>query len=520
MTASDAPQHAEPRRCGWLDYAGLLVLQILLLQGFTQHVDVHAADEVMYQQQGLALIEGRPETKTLGFGPVYSAAYGVVQLAPLGGVAVQDAMAVVLTIGGTLAVAWALVAFVPRSAALFAAIWWGSQPGVLEFPFRVYLFNGCLVLLTLGCLGRRRPVLGLSFLALAAFNRLELLPWLGSAALGMAAVGHVRGRPRLRAVGLGFIVASVGVLLLSSASPHAKEHSWLAFRDHYVGNQLAPEGALPMIGAPVEQQEGMIEAAFPGAHSVFAALAANPGAFVDHVLHNAAFLPEMVLANLRFPFYYLAPVAYTLLASALLLMLLGAWPAWRSAPPRPPASARIALWTSWLIIPGLLVVFPRSGFMLPVSIAVLVLGARLVHRGASALGRGPLAHLPVSELLLATSIGIAVAAGGPFSRVPAVPVQGREILAMMQRNEIGPDDRVAAIKAPGLLALAQVDAVGVEIDRFAMDPKVEADFAFFSSWEHQAPFAPALLQRLTTGDAWRVVDVAYGALLFRREERR
>ncbi len=495
------------------DAALVVAFQVAMLVGFDAHIDLQLADEVIYQEQGHALLRGEPEAKMLGYGPVYSPLYALVQLFPLRGAEVQDAVTWITGIGGPLALWWALRGFAGPVAAVLGAAWWGGAPLVIGFPVRIYVFTAIFWLLALGAVARGRTTLALTLLAVAAFNRLEHLPWLGLAGVLVAVHGwRTRGR-RAGLRGVLFAAIAAGLMVTLTTSPSARQHSWLAFQDHYAGHAASPPGQPPRISTPLAQQRQVVARDFGAADSVLAAGRANPGALARHVLRNAGFVPSNIAENLTTPWRHAPLVRWGALLLVGLLALAGLG---RSRIPIS-ADAHLLLWSAWAVVPGLLLVYPRSGFVLAASLSLLIAVMRAADAGAAAVARAlprRAAHAMAGAALVAPLL-FAAAVGGPHRQAPASSCPGRDAIRVLQRAAIDSHDRVGGSAAHGLLRLANLDAVPVGLNATAASP-LDADWVLLCAWDIGSPAEAAALVQLG-GEHWRLVDAGWSTSLFRRE---
>lgn len=511
------------------DAAALAVLQAAMLAGFPRHLDVHVADEAFYQQQGAALLRGALSEELLVIGPLFSAAYALLQLVLGDGfdrMAQQDVMSVLVSFAMSFSLWWAIAPVVPRGVALLAAAWYASSPIVLSdvatWGVRVnaYGFSASLVTLALGCAVRGRGGAALLVLGLGAVNRQELAPWLLAAGVGMLLARDAGSGPARRVAAFAAIAAAIALLLLLAISPVAKLRAWRVFAYEYAVETDAG-GAVDAVtrdrlGSAPELSSAVREA-FPGCESIAAAAWRAPVAFARHVASSAARLPGVAVDSFAAPFAHRPWLRWCLVAIAVLALvrarLRGA-----SAPPPPlPATARVLCWASLCTLLALLATGPWAPRLLPFAPVVALFAARG--------GRGGLGAAPI------VVAGLALVPG-PFSGPPRHEPQARETVSLL-RSIAPADGDVVRMRFPaGQLWLAGSAARGVELGDLRAGAGAEAgdesrvattDLARGADWILVTATDVALLGEdvvalLTelASERWALAGSSHAALLFRR----
>jgi hypothetical protein len=110
----------------------LIVLQLVLLDGFWNHLDLHAYDGVDYLQRGIGMAAGHLSPGWLAWAPVLSALHALLHLLGVPVAHSQDATTVLVSVGCTGALFFLLrplIGFVP---ALLAVALWTASPLALH----------------------------------------------------------------------------------------------------------------------------------------------------------------------------------------------------------------------------------------------------------------------------------------------------------------------------------------------------------------------------------------------------
>lgn len=445
------------RSYAWLEILALVLFQAVTLAGFTLHIDLHPADEALYQRRGQSFLEFDFDRSTLVFAPVYSAVYAPLRLLPLPGDTIQDTMGVLVVLASTLSVWWAMRALLPRPAALLCAVWWGASLPVLGNPLRLYLFTTMLTTLAIGCAARGRSGWAAVVLALAALNRPELLPWLLTASFGLAVVAVRRRAWRSLVVPATACAAGI-VFLLVLASPEQRHRQWFTFRWDYAAHFATKDDVTYEEGRVLTRADALIEETFPGCRSVGDALRQNPSAVLGHVGRNLGHLPTNLWNLMTLPWWHAPRWRGTVVIAALAAMVAGVAVAWRTRrrPRRATFNwpAAIVLATSLCVLVPLVVFLPRPDYLMPVAVPLLFAGAWAIARAGSAvcsrLGLGARAARDTTITALAV---VMVCVPAPFTRPPAMPCANRDAVALLARQTLPADAVVLAATGAGLRTL-------------------------------------------------------------------
>jgi len=385
----------------------LVAIQLLLMWGFWKHVDIHIVDEVHYYYRGISLLRGELSAMSLAWGPLYSLAYGLLSLLPLGQALPLDLMGLITGVGSVLALWWCTRPLLKGPLAVLLAAWCGASPLLLNSGRTValqgvYAFGLMLLALAIGAFVRGRRWTGAALLVALCLVRIESALILLTAGVLLALLSRREARRATRRPALLILTAGAIFLLAALFHPGVKRRSWLAFKQHHA--QLAliisgdPAPALPE--QPFSRPDRWIRADFPGARSVGQAVIENPGTFGAHVLFNLRSLPR-ALARLYFDGFSHLGVLRTLalclgglLAGAGLLRRQLKLGAVLSACPAPVW----ALLASGLAsVPVALSLSSRAELMMPAVPIGLLLWALLVRDGWRAV-RGPLHRLTGGRL--------------------------------------------------------------------------------------------------------------------------
>lgn len=514
----------------WKLAAGLLlvVLQLALLRGFTNHLDLHPSDGVLYVRNGLLLLRGEPPANLLAWGPVLAVGYAGLHAA---GVAVEhlhDVMTALVAVGSTLGLFWLLAGACGARPALLLAALWASGPVVLNpsdswAPPPTYLLAAALAWSALGFVLRGRHRLAVVLFALAALERGEvaLVLLLGSAAWWWLAPAR-RGRRAALAV---FAVAAALFALHQLHGP-ARDRTWLAFRQHYAGAMAMREQRTDGYDEPAG--DALIARDFPGATSPLSAAASNPGAVLAHAMHSALALPDAVAALCLTPFAHAPPWRWgclCLVGAALGVVLL-----------RGRGRRRLSrLLRGRRVLLGALAAGGAGSLA-----TVLLLWARPVLLWPLV----PLLTVPVGLALSALPLRRRVGPWPAFGLVAAFAAlaprpfgddvvglrEVRATLHLLQRHEFAPTDVLCAEHAKLLLALVGgargVRPVSWSELRAGKETAAGCAAAFAqarpdllvvgpSTLAAGGLLAPALTQELDS-DRWEIDDYYFPVLLYRR----
>lgn len=507
-----------------IEGAALLTVLAVGLVGFAGFVDLHVADEVGYQLAGRRLMTGDVSGRDLAYAPVFSLAYGLLDaLAAAPGRLLQDWMLPLASLGSTAALWWAMRGLASPALAFFVTAWWIVSTPVLATDLlprcNVYLFSAGLVFVAVGLAGRGRPRAALVMLAIAAFNRVELAPWLALVA-GISA----QRRCVSRWFGGGATAVAVAVLAIHATVPEARARSWLVFSQHFAVGvaERDPEPLGALARSPMIYHEEITGRTFGSADSLATALPAAPAAFFEHGLGNLVVLPGALVHAFATPCVHLPWLCSALLAAVGALGILGLLR--RAGPSAAPSEpfARTMLWTSGVCVLVSLLVRPRGELLLPCFPAVALGVGVSAARGASVLTRGSsgvLAGFRVTALVAA-----ALALPRPFPADRAASTPFREAVALLESEPDRPGDRSTLFGgfAAHLLFLAGRDAVGHEFqtpcgvaetgrtrigDRLLV---ISYDVAF------HGPGLQAWILAITAG-GWRLAASGLDVWLFERE---
>lgn len=453
-----------------LEVLAVLSFQALTLLGFRDHVDLHPADEALYQRRGQCLLDGEFDEGTLVFAPVYAAAYAPLRLLPLRGDAIQDTMGVLVVLATALSVWWALRALLPAPAAVLGAVWFGALLPVLASALRVYLFTAMLTTVALGCAARGQTNRAAAALALAALNRPELLPTLLLACAGFALLAW-RRRQRRRLAG-AVVVGTAGLaLLLAMMRPELRHRQWFTFRWDYAAHFAPKDDVSYDEGVVRTRADALVADAFPGCRSLPEAARTNPGAVLGHVGRNLRLLPGNLWDLLANPWWHLpafrtgALVFVGLAFAAGLLSLRAVREHRRADVPRTwNAAAAVVLLAMPVLLVPLVLFLPRPDYLMPLAVPLLVLLAWPIARSGTVLwmrtGLPGEAAVPAAVAAVAV---LALAVPGPFVRPAAARCPNRDAVALLARHDVPADATVFATTAEGLRTLASGSFRAVEL---------------------------------------------------------
>ena len=433
------------------EFAVIVLVVWTRFVGFTEHVDLHAADEIVYYLAGVDLF-AHGTMPSLAWGPLYSFAYGCLALFPIDG-HLPDTMLMLSAGFGSLALWWALRAVAPSPLAVVAATWYAASPIILQASAEgpvpgpgVYAFNAIFVFLSFGAMARGRVWLAIGMLCLVSLGRAENLPWLLAFAMCAVLLPSMRARRRSS---LGMLALAVAVAAMVAASPDHRDRAWLAFRQSYgqqaclqelaeewvrLEGKVDPERArfVPFeLQAAFDVPDRWIERDFPGARSVLDALQSNPEPVLAMVSRNLTVLPfalEYTWSTTFLP----RPWSSRVLALATLLAIGGLWQRRRVAG-LPPTDVRSLLpWylaTSVLVLGVPLFVAARP----ELGLATIPLLAWILCRGLASLAPVFWQRPAIAPSTIAVVVALLVAVPGPF-RGPALPMPYRDGLALLKEH--------------------------------------------------------------------------------------
>ncbi|MEZ5962772.1 MAG: hypothetical protein R3F56_02890 [Planctomycetota bacterium] len=516
-----APVGADPAARAWVELVLLVLFELVVVQGFTQHVDLHPADEALYQQRGQRLLDLDFDEGSWVFAPVYAAAYATLRLLPLRGDTIQDTMGVLLALASTLAVWWAARGLMARPAAILAGAWWGASLPVLASSLRVYLFSATLTTVAVGLAARRRVALAMIVLGLAALNRPELLPWLVVAAAGLALWALRRHRHGQAVVVLAVLVAGLA-FGAGLARPEFRHRQWFTFRWDYAAHFQPGDDVSYVEGAPVTRADAVVEAAFPGCRSVADAVRENPGAVLEHVGRNLRLVPGNLRDLMAIPWWHLPRLRWTLVALGALAAAVGllVGVVQRGAT-KPPANvpALLTMGASLCILGPMVVFLPRPDYLMPVGVVLLLGAAGAVARAGSFLcGRlrvGPGTAWGAAAGAVCAAI---LLVPGPFVSPPAVPCPNRDAVALVAAQGLGDDAVLYAATADGMRTLSSGRFQSGDLQALLAGkvvPDRRPSYLLVGPWDLQGPAAEPVVA-LLQGGAWQLVDAGSDCWLFVR----
>ncbi|HEU4418100.1 MAG TPA: hypothetical protein VFT55_04130 [Planctomycetota bacterium] len=498
----------------------LVVLQLRLLDGFWNHIDIHLYDGVVHVMNGKDLFDGHPPDGWLAWAPVLATCYGLLGAAGVPLLAQQDTMAAAVSVAGTFALWFAVRPIAGAAPSLLVAASWTGTPLALHratetVPSPTQMLAAVLCWLGVGLALRARWWIAATLFAVAAVERGEIV--LPLAAAGLVACIVVRPRRR----GLLLLGATVAAACFHQSYEHSRNRAWLTFRQHYAGAALVRGDGVA--GASFGLPDTTIARDFPGATSLSGVAAVNPAALAHHVAWNVTQLPGTVSTLLFQPFGHTPWLRWSMLA------LAGALIAWiglrRAARVRRLLHAHrtalgiLAVGAAVTLLPQLLLM-PRADLLLPGLPFAAALAAVALR---AAMGRERRWRWPV----LGVVVVAALAAPGPFGSQVSGLREGRAGLKLIQRQQLAPDERLGTIWAPlsrfidrPNVAPVSLDHLGLAGDQAAFD----ADFAAASptlvvvaprTFGECGPRAPFLAHELAA-DHWEIVDGFFPVLLYRR----
>jgi hypothetical protein len=516
MTTPSEPASAPRAPHVALDFLALVALQALLLQGFQDHVDLHPADEVSYQRQGMRLLAGDVDRDMLALAPVYSAAYGLLQLLPLRGAAAQDTMGVLLAFASSLSLWWALRPLLPRPASLLVAAWWSASLLLLANPTRVYSFTAVLATLAVGFAARSRGNRALLCLGIATLNRPELLPWLLVAAAGLGVLAW-RRRARRGQLGAATAVAACLGLLVLLDRPELRHRAWFTVRWDFAAHFDTKDTVSYRDGEAQTRADAIVNDAFPGCRSLGDAIATNPEAVVEHVGRNLRWLPGNLADLLGQSWFHLPAWRTSVLLAAAAAAAAGAWLLLQELRRRGDGGARgpehgqalVVVAASATVLAPLTLFLPRPDYLMPLA-APLFLGLALpmARSGSALMRRLRLGPDRTAWLALGAVVAAAVLLPGPFVWPPATVRANRDAVALLRRQALPADARVIGANAPELLLLAGASARTASIGSLlGTVPPVtpEPCFLLLGPWDVGAPYGGYILNEVAS-DRWELVD--------------
>jgi len=313
-----APTVAASRLKAAASYVLIAVLQLLLLYPLHSTMDLPSWDEALYMGQGEQFLHGgglgslaSSARSPLG-SPFYALLYSFAVRA-LGTVDSIFFMHYFVKIGVSLALLLFLSTYLKnRLAALLLTMVWVASSVSLNEHVLVYHAALGVFLVALTCL-EPYPLAAVSLLYLCTLTRLEYL--FPAVALTLYFLWSNQKRDRKGAGRLSeprpesserarrnrtfrkpelVAAASVGMLLVFlllnlSDFNVGGNRTWFAFNQNYSRHEVEA-GRFDV--NPFIDSNLVIQADFPGAHSLGDAFSTNPKAFVQHVARNVAMLPK------------------------------------------------------------------------------------------------------------------------------------------------------------------------------------------------------------------------------------
>ncbi len=499
----------------------LVALQLCLLDGFWNHLDIHLYDGVVHVLNGTALLDGRPPDDWLAWAPLLSFGYGLLGVAGLPLVAMQDTMAAVVSVALVLALWFAVRPFAGAPLSLLLAAAWSATPVALHrvsgtVPTPTHMLAAGLCWLGIGFAVRGRWLAATAAFAAASLER-------GETALPLAVAGIVAWRvmARRRPALLLLAVAAASLCFHQLYTP-SRERAWLTFRQHYAASALQRgEGAA---GASFSFPDATIARDFPGATSPLGALWSGPGALARHAADNLAQVPTAASTVLLQPFAHAPWLRWTMLGSFGVVL---AWVAVRRARclagllRRHRATlAVLGAGAAATLVPVVLLL-PRPDLLLPAAPLFAAL-AGLVLRAA--VRRRERWRWPILGLVAFA----AVAAPSPFGPGVFGLREGRGALRLMQRHDFAPGDRLGTVWGDSIVTFAGVpDVQHVNLGTLRRGDDLEASgAAFAASGVNVLVVSPmmfaecgalgAFLANELASDRWEIADWFFPALLYRR----
>lgn len=498
----------------------LAALQLCLLDGFWRHLDIHLYDGVTHVLNGAELLAGQPPDDWLAWAPVLSTGYGLLGVAGVPLIAMQDTMAAGISVACVLALWFAVRPLAGASPSLLLAALWTGSPLALHLvtgvvPSPTHMLAAALCWLGIGFAIRARWWWATAAFAVASLERGEL-------ALPLAVAGLVAWkvlpvcRPALLLLG---VAASSLCFHQLYAPSHAR--AWLTFRQHYAGAAMERGDGAP--GATFPFPDATIARDFPGATSLSAAVAANPAALTRHAASNLAGVPAVVSSVLLEPFAHAPWLRWTLLA------LFGGLLVWTVRRRGPRLRRLLRLHRAPLAIVGagalatlvpVVLLKPRADLLLP-GLPFVVAFAALVLRAAmrrEARWRWPALGLVAVAALVAPS---------PFAAGVGLR-EARAAARLLQRHEFAPHERLATAWGDHVVTfLGRPGVAHVNLPSLCVgDDAAASGAAFAASGTNLLIVSPSTLadcRALGTflaselaSDRWEIADWFFPVLLYRR----
>ena len=435
----------------------IAALHLSWLRGYTDQVDIHPADELVYLWMLPDAIR-QGVWPDIAWCPIYSLAYQALALLPTSG-HLPDVMFAVVSTAAPLALWWSIRPVAGGLLAMLAAVWLSASPtmvptGSIGLPLicGIYAFATALTLAGVGCFVRGRHVAGFLLLASAAATRSEYAPWL--ACIGAWTSWRTLTGQDTRRRGL-ILLISVMPLVIAVASADFHARSWMAFRQHYGQRAqrdaferewqerqgMIPEARIQEdpreLQASFDQPDRWVERDFPGAHDVLSAIRVNRARALWHMSSIATSMPDAVATTLSTwwdPFVTRRWWFWALVALATAGWLGAAASSGRRSPRMPPGLAPLLLLTPLTLL-GPLAVGARAEFTLPFSCSLLAAIAIGVRRLASipAWSDRAISHPNASLIAGALLLASAWITTGPFPS-PARALPNRDGIQLLRES--------------------------------------------------------------------------------------
>ena len=500
----------------------LVVLQLALLDGFWNHLDLHGYDGVVHLHNGIALASGQMPEEWLAWAPIVTLVHGLSYAVGVPVHLMQDTMTVLVSVASTTALCFLMRPLVGAAPALLVAALWATTPLVLHraigiAPPQTYLLSVALCWFGAGMAVRRRWIPAALLLGLAAFERGEqTLPIVAA-----AVVAAIRCRRDRRPLLLLAALAGA-VFVFHQLHGPSHEHSWLAFRQHYASGAVMRGDAAA--GADFARPDATIVRDFGDASSPIAAIRRNPRAVAAHAMDNLVHLPVALDTLLLQPFGHAAAWRWTVLGA---IGSLAAWIVWRRRTwMRRVLAARretfVALGAGALAaLPIPLLLLPRPDLMTAVvPLAAMSLGLLL----RSVASRRPIAAYCALGLVAAAIVFVPRPFAGGIAELREV----RSTVRILQRQAFRPGDVVCTAWSPQMSCFVRAGAGvrGVSLRSLQADTPEACALAFAAAAPDVVLLSPSTIPELGTlgqviaaelaTDRWEIADYFFPTLSFRR----
>ena len=500
----------------------LVALQLALLDGFWNHLDLHGDDGVLHLHNGLALASGQMPEAWLAWAPIVTLLHSCLYAVGVPVHLMQDTQTVLVSIASTTALCFLLRPLVGEAPALLVAALWATTPLALHrvigiAPPQTYLLSAALCWFGAGMAVRRRWAAAALLLGLAAFERGEQTLPIAAAAV-VAAIRSRRDRRPL------LLLAALAAVIFAFHQLHgpSHEHGALAFRQHYASGAVMRGDNAP--GSDFARPDATIVQDFGDAATPIAAFRRNPRAVASYVRDNLVRLPIALDTMLLQPFGHAPAWRWTVLGA---IGLFAAWIAWRRrAWMRRILVARreafVALGVGALAaLPIPLLLLSRPDLMTAV-VPVAAMSSGLLLRSVAS--RRVIAARS-ALLLVAAAI---VFAPRPFAGGIAELREVRSTVRILQRQVFRPGDVVCTAWAPQMTRFvrAGADVRGVALRGLQADTPQACAMAFAAADPDVVLLSPSTIPELgvlgqvlaaeLATDRWEIADYFFPTLSFRR----